>query len=454
MIRRITAIATLCMREARRSRVITALLFLLLAAVVTVPLSVRGDGTVQGEATVLLSYTLGLTAILQALTTLWAACAGLPTDIVNGRLQMMVTKPVRPIEIWIGKWLGIAALNAGVTCAVFAIVLSLFHFRMNRLDLTDSEREALNQTVLNSRAIIYPELPAPAAVAKKWYETLEKRGELPEKKSKAEMLITLTKQAAGNHIALAPGHTFAWPYTVPFQPEGDHFWVEAEYSAAGGMVTPVDLACHVSTNQSPAVNQRRQQSAGQRIQFRFKREAMVEGDVTVRLTHLGKKADGAILISERTGVKLLVQRGEFASNLLRALIVTLSALFALAGIGLTCGALFSLPVAALASTAALIVLFTSQIYVSMPGHERFAAEVHANKALLYRVSSHALEGLGHLSAPVFKAVPYSSLSQGIRITWNSAWRALLFVGLAWPFILAPCTALILRRRELGKGGRQ
>ena len=67
---RILAIAGIAVRNAVRSRIVVILLAALLLAVVGIPLTIKGDGTVEGHIQILLRYSLGAATLLLSIATL------------------------------------------------------------------------------------------------------------------------------------------------------------------------------------------------------------------------------------------------------------------------------------------------------------------------------------------------------------------------------------------------
>ena len=102
----------MAIRSAIRSRVVGVLLCLLLLAIIGLPLTVKGDGTLTGEVQVLLTYTLGAVTMILSIATLWAGCAAVSTEVEEKQIHLILTKPVNRFEVWLGKWLGLVTLNA------------------------------------------------------------------------------------------------------------------------------------------------------------------------------------------------------------------------------------------------------------------------------------------------------------------------------------------------------
>src|SRR5688500_10053825 len=109
--RRILAIAFLTLRAAFRYRVVLVMALLLIAGVIVLPLIIKDDGTARGFTQIILTYTLALTTTLLGFATLWLSCGILAREIEEAQMQMVVVKPIARWQIWVGKWLGIVALN-------------------------------------------------------------------------------------------------------------------------------------------------------------------------------------------------------------------------------------------------------------------------------------------------------------------------------------------------------
>lgn len=70
---KIAAIALLAFKTAVRSKLFVSLMVVLALTVIGLPLTVKGDGTLAGDITILLQYTLGLAAIILGSVVLWSA---------------------------------------------------------------------------------------------------------------------------------------------------------------------------------------------------------------------------------------------------------------------------------------------------------------------------------------------------------------------------------------------
>ena len=124
--RRTRAISRLTWRAAFRFRFFWVMAILLLVSVVGLPMMVQGDGTAEGLTQILITYTLSMVFFLLGAGTLWLSAGTMARDIEDSQMQMIATKPIARWQIWVGKWIGIMALNVTllvmVGVAVFGVV--------------------------------------------------------------------------------------------------------------------------------------------------------------------------------------------------------------------------------------------------------------------------------------------------------------------------------------------
>lgn len=120
--RRIFAMAKLSFKEAIRSRV------LVVVAVFVVAIMFAGwfiDPKSDNPAQLYIPTVLFLTNMLVLLMGLFLSTFSIPRDISSKIIYTMVTKPVRPTEIFLGRVLGMIAVGT-VTVSIFAVLSYVF----------------------------------------------------------------------------------------------------------------------------------------------------------------------------------------------------------------------------------------------------------------------------------------------------------------------------------------
>jgi len=138
--RRTRAISCLTWRAAFRFRFFWVMAILLLVSVVGLPMMVKGDGTAEGLTQILITYTLSMVFFLLGAGTLWLSAGTMARDIEDSQMQMIATKPIARWQIWMGKWIGIMALNVTLLVMVGVAVFGVVEYRAHRLTKEEFDR--------------------------------------------------------------------------------------------------------------------------------------------------------------------------------------------------------------------------------------------------------------------------------------------------------------------------
>ncbi|HEV2318899.1 MAG TPA: hypothetical protein VGV18_04070, partial [Verrucomicrobiae bacterium] len=146
---KILAITWLTWKAALRFRLFAVVAALLVLAVVGLPLIVKDDGTARGFAQIIITYTLSAITALLGFSTLWLSCGALARDIEECQIQVVATKPIARWQIWLGKLIGIASLNAALLALAGACIYGLLEWRATRLP--PQERAQLQLQLLVAR---------------------------------------------------------------------------------------------------------------------------------------------------------------------------------------------------------------------------------------------------------------------------------------------------------------
>src|SRR5580698_1828227 len=144
---KILAIAWLTWKAAMRFRLFTVIAVFLVLAVVGLPLIVKDDGTPEGFTQIILTYTLSAVTTLLGISTLWLSCGTLARDIEECQIQVIATKPIARWQIWLGKWLGLASLNAALLILAGGCIYGMLQWRASKLP-------AQEQTDLRTQVLV------------------------------------------------------------------------------------------------------------------------------------------------------------------------------------------------------------------------------------------------------------------------------------------------------------
>jgi ABC-type transport system involved in multi-copper enzyme maturation permease subunit len=125
-LRRTLAVARLCIQEAIRNRVLVVAIGVFVVLMLFAGLFLDVDN--RNPARVYLSFVLTTTNYLVLLMVLFLSTFSLPADIKNRTIYTVVTKPIRPSEIVLGRILGFGTIGT-VMIVAMGVVSYLFVVR-------------------------------------------------------------------------------------------------------------------------------------------------------------------------------------------------------------------------------------------------------------------------------------------------------------------------------------
>jgi ABC-type transport system involved in multi-copper enzyme maturation permease subunit len=118
--RRINAVARATLSEGLRARLASGFLGVIFVAIPLFWMTAVGDGTIKGRVQMFITYSMGLTAFVLALLTIFFACRSLSVEIASRQIYGIVSKPIPRWQIIAGKWAGVMSLNVMVVAAATA----------------------------------------------------------------------------------------------------------------------------------------------------------------------------------------------------------------------------------------------------------------------------------------------------------------------------------------------
>lgn len=442
MIRRLTAIAVLTLREALRSRIVLALVVLLTAVVLGLPPLLKGDGTPQGVARLVLGYTLGTAFGLLALATLWTACALVSGEIAARTLQMTRVKPVASWQLWLGRWLGIllldALLLAGVAAAVQAQALW-------RLDWGATDSEAL----LLARSGHSPVLPT---VDEQLRRIMDQASAGMTAAERTALRRQLRRELPFQPAALERGRSWTWRFALDRPPDTRHpLWLRLRCDTDAATRAGLQVRCSLlATANQARVDFLLADFSEREFEVRLSAAAFAgQRHLELRMTHAGEEGTGPLLLLPRQGLTLLAPRGGLAANMARAAALQLSLLALLAALGLTMGMLFSLPVAAFCATGLLLATMISAFVAGDPAAEEgLLLDEGGRRPVLLSLSLAATRAIYAAAGPALRPTPLRHLAAAELVPAADLWRSWLANGLLLPMVCGAAASAVLARREL------
>lgn len=454
---RILAIARLTWKSAFRYRLFWIMAGLLLVAVAALPLLLQADGTAQGLAQIVLTYTLSSITALLAFFTLWLACGTLAKDVEECQMQMVAVKPISRWQVWLGKWLGIVGLNALLLVISGAAVYGVLMYRSGRLPA--AQQAVLRREVLVARASIRP--PAKDLQKEIQRALVARMGNVHVSLSSQEKMTIINQVIAAvvaTNEEVGPLETKQWELPVGLGARGQPMQLRVKFNGLQmaedavfdtyWMIGPINSTHHQLVQQTLPANSYQE--------FDIPSE-MVSDDGTLTITFLNRNPE-PLLFPLDDGLEVLYRESTFGLNFCRGLGVILCWLGFMAAIGLAAASFLSFPVAAFASIGALIMALSSGTLKSVVDNGTVTGWDAAASAYGHSVVDVVMvpffSGVLKLINLVTTFSPVEFLSSGRSITWADLALAVLQIVFLLGGILAAFGIFFFTRRELAAAQSQ
>lgn len=391
---------------------------------------------------IVVTYPLAIAFTLLMLETLWLSAALVSRDIAGHEMQSLAVKPIRPVQIWGGKWMGLLAINLGLIALTTSGILLTVNTLPQRRGWTPTEQLTMKRCVLVGRRAIHP--PADPDLAKDavmLHQALALKGNLPETTPVARLRHDLKMRNA----ILAPGDRIAW--SLPMPPLDNPLSWQYRFRCDALERTPISGTWTFKTEASTPLHIPVQNQLDGIHHFMLPAAFQPQGQ-TLTVTFEQTEAPNAptIFFDADAPVTLLVHENSFCMNLLRAAIGIFALLASVAAIGLTMSTLFSFPVAVFAAGALLFAVALAGSYSNTPvGHHHGP---QPEPTLFTSCATSALLTLKQATAGVSAAIPIPWLANGMLYSWHRTGMALATMFIMLPSVLAALSSLMLSRKEL------
>jgi len=459
---RLFAIAWLTWKAAFRFRLFIVIAVLLLASVIGLPVLIEDDGTARGFTQILLTYTLTTITALLGLSTLWLACGTLARDIEECQMQMVAVKPIARWQIWLGKWLGIVSLNAALLLISGLSVFALLQWRATKLP-------AREQQVLRNEVLVARASAKPASFEKEIEQETEAqlKAALANTKVTAADLPLLRQQIkeqlkAGIQL-VPPSYPRTWEVDLGLARKflkDQPLFLRIKFNAAEKSPSGTfDGLWQVGVPRKTLFWRTDEpMSLAPDTFHEFEIPANLFDENGVLTVTFFNPNNTALLFPLEDGIEVLYREGGFGLNFARGLGIIFCWMTLLAALGLAAASFMSFPVAAFASLAALVVVFSTGTL----------ANAVTEGTIMGYDSEHGSDGpkpIDSVAIPVFKAIlnvinlakdfsPVDSLSTGRSITWLDLARAVVQIVLVLGGVLAAIGIWSFSRRELATAQNQ
>ena len=456
---KILAITWLTWKAALRFRLFAVVAALLVLAVVGLPLVVKDDGTARGFAQIILTYTLSAVTALLGFSTLWLSCGALARDIEDCQIQVVATKPIARWQIWLGKWFGIASLNAALLVLAAACIYGLLEWRASKLPLM--ERQQLRQELLVARGSAR-EPDKTAVINAETEQILQDR--LKANPGIAadldEVRKQIQEQVKADSQLVPPGYVRKWDIQVGTASEIQDKPLQlrikfeaADHSLSGTYVGQWQIGNPDSTNYAVLPPM----SLAPDTFHEFEIPAGLVSDKGMLRIVFVNLNNTSLLFPLEDGMQVLFPQGTFTMNFIRALGIIFCWLILLSAIGLMAASFLSFPVAAFFSITMLLVAFSSGTLaetVDMGTVTSGSTPAPGSRSVTDTIMIPALKGLLDVLNLVENFSPIDSLSSGRSVPWGELGRAFAQIVLLFGGAFAIAGIALFSRRELAAAQNQ
>lgn len=368
-------------------------------------------------------------------------------------MQVVVTKPIARWQIWLGKWLGIMALNLclGGLCATAVYFQLLWRAR----HLPPAQQEVLRNEIFVARSSARETLPDLEPIVEQLLAERVKK-ETVAAMDRSEVRRILREQVRAQVQVVPPGFSRIWRIDLsrvkdsilnqPLYLRTRFF--SADKSASGTFAGIWDVG--------PPESSRRLRSERLDAPETFHEFVVPAGllDENGLLTvEFSNPNETALLFPLEDGFEVLYREGGFALNYARGVAILFCWLALLAAIGLAAASFLSFPVAAFLSLGILIVAFSTSTMSTVIEQGTIREVDHETGA----VGQANL--FDHACVVVFKGLltwvnlargfsPVTALSTGRSITWGDLARAVSQIVVLMGGLFAAFGIAVFTRREL------
>ncbi|MDA0321415.1 MAG: hypothetical protein O2923_01670 [Verrucomicrobia bacterium] len=445
--RNVPAIAGLFFRHCLRTRLVLAVTILIACIVLAVPAYVDGDGTTDGRIRIVLFYTLGLVSIVLSVVSLWSACAAIPIELESRRLHLVLSKPVRRLEIWVGTWFGLLALNA----LLLAVAAGVIYLQVQRV-LAGATRDGGETPVLVGRRLARPIETVTAELVQAEIDARRRSGHITANVEDRDFFPAIEYELNVRAGTVQTGQTGRWEFMLPNRLKNNGaLQLRFKFASSGMNDAPRTGTWTFGTRSEPALHH----LSGTWTPFQYHDLAVPmeppDALIVVQFENPLLGEGGAVIFEVEDGIVLLNHESGFLTNYFRAVLVIFLELAFLAALGLSAGSLFSQPVA-------VFVSYTLLMMAGLAQYLGIALVEDPNLPILYDplpvpLINAFVEQVARISHAVTEPITQfnvlSRLSQGILVPWSLVRNALFVLIGGYSVTLGIFGVLVFHRREIG-----
>src|SRR5258706_2576435 len=356
---RIFAIAKLTWKAAFRFKLFWVMAALLLICVVGLPILLKDDGTARGFTQILLTYTLSIITALLGFSTLRLACGTLARDNEEAQMQVVAVKPIARWQIWLGKWLGLVALNAALLALAGSGVFALLKWRAGRLE--PREQQVLRNEIFVAGGSLKEDKPDIEGATDRVFQEALKNNTVPAQEQE-KLRSQIREQVVARQQIVPPGFMRRWTIDLGFRKNSlrdEPLFLRVKFSAAHTNVTGTYLGqWQIGPPGTEQVKSYPMKFAADTFhEFAIPANRFDQnGKLTIEFVNSDAVA---LLFPLDEGLEVLYREGGFGLNFARGLAIILCWLSLLSAMGLAAASFLSFPVAAFSSGTLMVIGLSS-----------------------------------------------------------------------------------------------
>lgn len=447
---KVLALTSVAIRNALRSRVVVTLLVMLLLVMIGLPLTVKSDGTVAGHVQIVLGYTLGFASFILSMATLWAGCAAVSLEVEKKQIHMVVTKPVRRGQIWLGKWLGLVLVNAVLLAVCGLVTYALLRWTTRPGQLSAEQQRTLREQILVAQRETLAPVDDVEEAARRAFAERRARGEVTGDLPVGQQYEQLRQSLLAQAYSVPTGGRRRWVFRFPSRPNPDRpMFLRFQFSSSSIDKEPVAGVWVIGP---PDARQRlgmRQVNAPGGLHTIAIPPAAVAEDLTLTVDYGNvNPVPVTVLFAPNDGVRVLTFVGSFEGNLARSLLVVFFHLALLSAVGVTAGTLWSMPVAGLVAAYIMILLGVGR-YVESADPTSVFAMTEMGPGVMSQLLPVVAKASVFFVKPLLDPSPLESLATGHLVAWTWVGSAFAIKVVLYSGGLGLLAAWLFERKEIG-----
>lgn len=417
---KILAIAVLTIRSSVRSRMFAAALLAVIAVIAGLPFVMRGDGTPQSLAAIFINYAFGLMMFVLSLAATWNGAGAISLEMSGRQMQMLVTKPLNAFCIWLGKLLGLLALNLALLVLGGILICAMLHWTLRPANLSKT-----NGGIRNEIMTVY----RPVAPSK-------------------------TPRSGADPVAIGPGEAYRWSFNLTERAAKTSFmlikfrFMPSPFSHQ----SPVAGAWRAFTEKNVEIFNRTGVASPHLTASFAIPGPFSSAPRMLEYANLQTNPPVTIFFPSTDDLQLLIPESSFEANLARGLLMGFARLAFFTSLGMIAGGLFSFPVAVFLSMGLLVMSFSEGMIRQLAEHGLWMNPPEGNLLAIAAVLNDMTRALFSALASLLPALdrfdPAALLSNSLFIPWNLVGQSFVVLCVLYPLLLTLVGSFCLSRKEV------